>query len=238
MTKKTLEIIKNNKVNIVGEVISNFEFSYEFYGEKFYHFYVSISRLSEINDVIPVVISDRIIDVSKDLTGKDVEVIGDYRSYNSRKNGKMKLLLYVFTHEIHVLNKSIEVSENNKIFLDGFICKKPIYRKTPLGREITDLLLAVNRPYSDLTDYIPCICWNKNARYAQGLKVGYNIKLEGRIQSREYQKYIASKDMHETKVAYEISVKNFEILSMWNHKLYNIPIWHTVFTKQRRMEEN
>ena len=108
------------------------------------------------------------------------------------------------------MDEDEEYTKPNQIFLDGFICKKPVYRMTPLGREIADILLAVNRAYGK-SDYIPCICWGRNARYAGSLEVGGHIQLWGRIQSRQYQKRV-SEDEVVNRVAYEISVSKIECI--------------------------
>ena len=134
-----------------------------------------------------------------------------FRSYNRHEENRNRLVLSVFVREIEFISddeKEREQSKTNQIFLDGFICKAPVYRKTPLGREIADLLLAVNRPYGK-SDYIPCICWGRNARFASSFEVGGHIQIWGRIQSREYQKKIGE-DQTEKRVAYEVSVSKIE----------------------------
>ena len=193
------KIIESNQVNIAGEVVSDFSFSHEIFGERFFVLSVSVKRLSGYCDVIPLMVSERLIDVNRDFRGEYIRVSGQFRSYNSHETCKNRLILYVFAREID----DSEKYDDNHIFLDGFICKKPIYRKTPLGREIADILLAVNRPYGK-TDYIPCILWGRNARFASCFKVGYQVEINGRIQSREYNKKNENGEM-ETKIAYEVS---------------------------------
>ena len=172
---------------------------------------VSVSRLSESYDIIPLMISERLMDVKQSYIGKYVEVIGQFRSYNRHEeDNKNKLVLSVFAREVRLLEDSEDIERPNSIFLDGFICKEPIYRKTPLGREIADLLIAVNRPYGK-SDYIPCICWGRNARYAENFEVGGHIRLWGRIQSREYQKKISENEF-EKRIAYEVSVSKMDYL--------------------------
>ena len=202
------KVIENNRVTIIGEVVSEFEFSHEVYGEGFYTVRISVSRLSNSVDVIPLLVSERLVDVTEDLRGMMVEATGQFRSHNSHEETRNRLVLAIFVRELEFLDVYDEEISTNQIFLDGYICKPPIYRKTPLGREIADLLIAVNRPYGK-SDYIPCIAWGRNARYAAGFEVGGHIQVYGRIQSREYTKKI-SEDECEKRVAYEVSVSKIE----------------------------
>lgn len=205
----TDKVIENNQVTIMGEVVSEFTFSHEIFGEGFYMVNVLVPRLSESSDLIPLMISERLLDVSKDYRGLCVCVMGQFRSYNRHEERKNKLVLSVFVREIEFVEKIDQNEKTNQIFLDGYICKEAIYRKTPLGREIADLLLAVNRPYGK-SDYIPCISWGRNARYASGFQVGDRCRIWGRIQSREYMKKI-SEDQVEKRIAYEVSVSKLEV---------------------------
>lgn len=202
------KILGNNQVNIYGEVVSDFTFSHEVYGEGFYMVYLSVKRLSQVFDRIPLMVSERLIDVNRDYRGMFMEASGQFRSYNRHEENHNRLVLSVFVRDLHMDETEQEVEKPNYIFLDGYLCKSPVYRKTPLGREIADLLMAVNRPYGK-SDYIPCICWGRNARYADGFQVGEHVQLWGRIQSREYQKQIGE-EQYETRVAYEISVSKLE----------------------------
>ncbi len=206
----TDKVFDNNQVSIAGEVISDFTFSHDVFGEGFYVLEVVVSRLSNSYDMIPVMVSERLIDVKQDYKGKFVEVLGQFRSYNRHEESKNKLVLSVFAREIKMVDELSENAKPNHIFLDGFVCKPPIYRKTPLGREIADVLLAVNRPYGK-SDYIPCICWGRNARFAESFAVGGHVQIWGRIQSREYQKKVSEIDF-EKRVAYEVSVSKLEYL--------------------------
>ncbi len=206
----TDKVFDNNQVSIAGEVISDFTFSHDVFGEGFYVLEVVVSRLSNSYDMIPVMVSERLIDVKQDFKGKFVEVLGQFRSYNRHEESKNKLVLSVFAREIKMVDELSENAKPNHIFLDGFVCKPPIYRKTPLGREIADVLLAVNRPYGK-SDYIPCICWGRNARFAETFAVGGHVQIWGRIQSREYQKKINEVDF-EKRIAYEVSVSKLEYL--------------------------
>ena len=202
------KMIENNKVSVIGEVVSEFTFSHEVFGEGFYIADLAVSRLSDQVDVIPLMISERLLDVSKDYRGMTMEAIGQFRSYNRHEGAKNRLVLSVFVREIHFLEEFTDYTKTNQIFLEGYICKEPIYRKTPLGREIADLLLAVNRPYGK-SDYIPCICWGRNARYASAFAVGGHVLIWGRIQSREYMKRLSETEM-EKRTAYEVSVSKLE----------------------------
>jgi primosomal replication protein N len=206
----TDKVFDNNQVSIAGEVISDFTFSHDVFGEGFYVLEVVVSRLSNSYDMIPVMVSERLIDVKQDYKGKFVEVLGQFRSYNRHEESKNKLVLSVFAREVKMVDELSENAKPNHIFLDGFVCKPPIYRKTPLGREIADVLLAVNRPYGK-SDYIPCICWGRNARFAESFTVGGHVQIWGRIQSREYQKKVTDIDF-EKRVAYEVSVSKLEYL--------------------------
>lgn len=202
------KIIENNQVSIIGEIVSEFVFSHEVFGEGFYLVDVQVKRLSESCDRIPVMVSERLIDVNEDYRGEFVKVTGQFRSYNRHEGTKNRLVLSVFVREIAFLEEFGDYTKTNQIFLDGYICKTPIYRKTPLGREIADLLVAVNRPYGK-SDYIPCIAWGRNARYASGFEVGSRICVWGRVQSREYVKRLSETES-EKRVAYEVSVSKLE----------------------------
>ncbi len=206
----TDKVFDNNQVSIAGEVISDFTFSHDVFGEGFYVLEVVVNRLSNSYDMIPVMVSERLIDVKQDYKGKFVEILGQFRSYNRHEESKNKLVLSVFAREIKMVDELSENAKPNHIFLDGFVCKPPIYRKTPLGREIADVLLAVNRPYGK-SDYIPCICWGRNARFAETFAVGGHVQVWGRIQSREYQKKVNETEF-EKRVAYEVSVSKLEYL--------------------------
>lgn len=204
----TDKVIENNRVTIVGEVVSEFEFSHEVYGEGFYTLNISVNRLSDSVDIIPLMISERLVDVTEDLRGVIIEASGQFRSYNRHEENKNRLMLSIFVRELQLYDNYEEENSTNQIFLDGYICKAAIYRRTPLGREIADVLIAVNRPYGK-SDYIPCIAWGRNARFAAGFEVGSHIQIYGRIQSREYVKKI-SEDECERRTAYEVSVSKIE----------------------------
>ena len=204
------KLFENNQVTIMGKVATEFSFSHEVFGEGFYMVEVEVKRLSNSEDRIPLMISERLIDVTQDYTGEYIMVHGQFRSYNRHEEQKNRLVLSVFVREISFMEEEPDGTKTNSIWLDGYICKEPIYRKTPLGREIADLLLAVNRPYGK-SDYIPCICWGRNARFASAFEVGEHVQVMGRIQSREYMKKITETESQK-RVAYEVSVSKLECM--------------------------
>lgn len=204
----TDKLFENNQVSMMGEIVSEFQFSHEVFGEGFYMVELAVNRLSNYSDYIPLMISERLIDTEQDYTGQLIRVSGQFRSYNRHEEKKNRLVLSVFVRELEFLDEIDENEKTNQIFLDGYICKEPIYRKTPLGREIADVLLAVNRSYGK-SDYIPCICWGRNARYASAFEVGGHVLIWGRIQSREYMKRIGENETQK-RTAYEVSVSKLE----------------------------
>ena len=204
------KLFENNQVTMIGEIVSEFEFSHEVYGEGFYLVDISVSRLSDSVDYIPLMVSERLVDVTQSYIGETISVSGQFRSYNRHEEKKNRLILSVFVRELEFVDEIEDDIKSNQIYLDGYICKEPIYRKTPLGREIADLLVAVNRSYGK-SDYIPCICWGRNARYASSFEVGSHVGVYGRIQSREYIKKIGE-EQTEKRVAYEVSVNKIEFL--------------------------
>lgn len=214
------KVVDTNIVTIVGKITTEKEFSHEMYGEGFYVIDLEVSRLSDFVDILPVTISERLF-VNIDLVpGKYVVVEGQLRSYNRYVNNSNRLLLTVFARDVYMPQDEEELNEllkkPNEIFIDGYICKPPIYRTTPFGREITDLLVAVNRPYNK-SDYIPCIAWGRNARFCEKLSVGDHIRLWGRVQSREYQKRLSNGET-ESKTAFEVSVSKLEYVKNDNNR--------------------
>ena len=198
--------ITNNKIFLEGKVISELVFSHEMYGEGFYSFNLEVMRLSDSVDHLNITVSERLLNDVDISIGKEVIVEGQLRSYNKFIDGSNKLILTVFARNIQ---PCVEKSKNpNEIFLDGYICKEPVYRTTPFGREIADLLLAINRAYNK-SDYIPTIAWGRNSRFCKSLNVGDHIKVWGRLQSREYQKKISENEVIK-KVAYEVSISRME----------------------------
>lgn len=202
----------NNSINIGGRIHSEFVFSHEIYGEGFWLFDAEVGRLSEQSDILPVTVSERIIDKEKMNIGQPVRITGQIRSYNNyvEAERKNKLVLTIFARDI-ILPDTVPSDGSNEVFLDGYLCKPAIYRTTPFGREISDLLIAINRLYNK-SDYIPCIVWGRNARYAGKLQVGDHIRLWGRMQSRQYKKKLDDVTVLE-KTAYEVSVSKVEIVN-------------------------
>lgn len=199
----------NNLAEVCGVVDDELQFNHEIFGESFYTFTLKIPRLSGTSDKIKVMVSDRLLSDLPLSVGDFVEISGQFRSYNSYENGDNKLILTVFAKDINISDP--ELSKNpNSLFLNGYVCKEPVYRTTPFGREITDILLAVNRTYNK-SDYIPVIAWGRNARYCKGFNVGDNVKVWGRIQSRDYQKRLSDDEVI-TKTAYEVSVNKLELV--------------------------
>lgn len=209
--------LENNYLTLVGKVTGEKKFSHEIYGERFYIFNLSIPRLSGNADIIPITVSERLITDEMLQEGKKLLVKGQFRSYNSYENEKNRLILTVFAKDVTELEEVEEENEmskkdtiTNEVVLIGYICKKPIYRQTPFGREIADLLLAVNRAYNK-SDYIPSIAWGRNARFCQNLEVGTRVKIIGRVQSRNYEKKMDDGTV-ETRVAYEVSIGSLEVI--------------------------
>lgn len=209
--------LENNHLVLVGKVTSDKRFSHEIYGEKFYIFDLAVPRLSGNADIIPITVSERLLSINELKIDSKIIVEGQFRSYNSYENERNRLVLTVFAKDIKFVEnqeEEIEVSKDvvsNEVILNGYICKKPIYRQTPFGREISDLLLAVNRVYNK-SDYIPCIAWGRNARFCENIPVGTEVKIVGRVQSRTYEKKYDDGRV-ETKVAYEVSVSSLEVVN-------------------------
>ncbi|KPU42210.1 single-stranded DNA-binding protein A [Oxobacter pfennigii] len=199
-------VITSNKAYVEGSIASEPEFSHEMYGEGFYNFNINVGRLSDVADLLPITISERLIDGVELTIGKYVIVEGQLRSYNKYTDGGNRLILTIFARDVSFDGE--RTKNPNQIYLDGFICKKPVYRTTPFGREITDMLVAVNRPYNK-SDYIPAIAWGRNARFSEKLNVGDHVRIWGRIQSREYQKKLGEAEVI-TKTAYEVSISKME----------------------------
>ncbi|MFI3230861.1 MAG: single-stranded DNA-binding protein [bacterium] len=216
------ELRLNNITTLVGKIISDCKFSHQIYGEDFYTFEIEVSRLSDTFDKLPVTVSERLLDKNLFKVGAVIQVQGQIRSYNNLVDQRNHLVLTIFAKELNYMD--FDSNQNpNLVTLNGFICKKPIYRKTPFGREICDILLAVNRSYNK-SDYIPCIIWGRNAKFADTLEVSSNIKITGRMQSRVYSKKINVEDENATelvetiieKTAYEISVSKLELVKKDN----------------------
>ncbi|GAA0221401.1 single-stranded DNA-binding protein [Metaclostridioides mangenotii] len=199
---------ENNVVNLRGELENELKFSHEIFGEKFYNIDIKINRLSDSFDILPITISERLLQDIDIEEQNFVSVTGQLRSYNKSIDNKNRLILTIFVREITQIED--DNKDPNSIFLDGYICKNPVYRQTPLGREITDLLMAINRPYNK-SDYIPAIVWGRNAKFAKNLNIGDRIQLWGRVQSREYEKKLDNGEVLK-KVAYEVSISKIKKL--------------------------
>ena len=195
-----------NKVHLSGEIVTEPELTHEICGEGFYEFFLSVPRLSEQTDIIPVTVAERLLCEIHPKAGDRITVDGQFRSYNKMADGHSKLMLTVFVKELEEADGSDPGP--NTVELTGYICKPPVYRTTPLSREICDMLLAVNRAFNK-SDYIPCIAWGRNARYCKTLPVGTKLRVAGRVQSRRYVKKL-SEEVSETRTAYEISVGRIE----------------------------
>ena len=220
---------ENNTVLIAGKIVKGCVFSHEVYGEGFYTFQISSERLSDKEDILPVTVSERLIDMNLLQVGTKVDIVGQLRSYNNYNSKKNRLVLTIFAREIS-LPEEEEGKNINQVYLNGFICKPPIYRKTPFGREISDILVAVNRAYNK-SDYIPCIAWGRNARFVKNLSVGDKVAISGRIQSREYQKRLSETDV-KTMTAYEVSVS--KLAAFDNAEDFDIDTEFDLYTLQNQ----
>lgn len=204
---------ENNNIQIGGKVVKEPVFSHEVFEEKFYKFYLETKRLSQSYDELPIIVSERLIDINELKEGTLLKVEGQFRSYNQLTGSKSKLVLSIFAKEIIKSDDEKIITLNDATFV-GYICKNPIYRKTPLGREIADVLIAVNRSYKK-SDYIPCILWGRNAKFCETLDVGAMVKLSGRIQSRKYEKKNENGEAVPM-VAYEVSIAKFSVAKTQN----------------------
>ncbi len=196
----------NNSVTLCGTVIGEPTFSHEVYGERFFEVTLAVKRLSGMEDILPISISEHLLS-GQFHDGNQVCVTGQFRSYNKTVEDKSKLMLTVFVRDVPQVDESVNP---NTLQLTGYVCKPPIYRTTPFNREICDVLLAVNRQYNK-SDYIPCIVWGRNARFAANLPVGEHISVLGRVQSRNYQKKLPD-DTVVTRTAYEVSVSKLSVV--------------------------
>ena len=194
---------ENNQITAIGKFTGGFTYSHEVFGERFYQIILKVNRFSGTTDLLPVIISERILDISQDYSGQSIKITGQLRTYNFHEGEKNRVQIFIFAQDIEFLQEDESPARNNDVYLNGFICKPPVFRTTPLGREICDLLIAVNRAYGK-SDYIPSIAWGRTARYLSGKKVGSPVTLLGRFQSREYVKYDEN-GQEETHTAYEFS---------------------------------
>lgn len=195
----------DNYVYIAGRMKTEAEYSHTVYGEGFYTFFMEIERLSGKTDIVPVTVSERILGFSPVYKDEFFAVEGQLRSYNRKIEGdKTRLMITVFVKNIYHAEEIDTMRNTNEIKIEGFICKPPVYRVTPLGREITDILVAVNRAFGK-SDYIPCIAWGRNAKYAGEYITGDKVLINGRLQSRIYEKHLEDGTTEE-RTAYEVSV--------------------------------
>lgn len=197
-----------NTLRLTGQIVDTPQVGHEAFGEKFYYLTFGVPRLSGTQDLLPVTISERLLEEGELTQGATLSIEGQVRSYNKIIEGAGRLLITAFAQKL----LPVDEKENpNQVHLTGTLCKMPAYRTTPFGREIADLMLAVNRAYGK-SDYIPCITWGRSARFASRLKVGDHIRLSGRLQSRTYQKQLPDGTVTE-KTAYEVSVGHLEVVS-------------------------
>lgn len=205
------EIVVNNQAVIDGTIITDIELHHNTHGENIYAFTISSKRLNnDVTDDIPVEVSERVVDINEFKKGDIVRVVGQFRSYNQydEASDRVRLKLFLFARDMTLCED--DNSRKNSIHLVGYVCKKPVFRTTPQGREISDVIIAVNRMYKK-TDYIPCIAWSRNARFLSRFEVGTKVELEGRIQSREYRKRVDDIEFI-TRVVYEVSISNIQVL--------------------------
>ncbi|MBQ3108288.1 MAG: single-stranded DNA-binding protein [Clostridia bacterium] len=196
-----------NSATIAGSLVRELTYSHSIYGETFYDGLLAVPRLSGTEDILPFTVSDRLLKNVAICPGRFYSISGQMRSYNKHDSASNRLVLTVFARSIEALDAE---ECRNEIELTGYLCKPPVYRKTPFSREIADLLLAVNRSYNK-SDYLPCIAWGRNARFVSELPVGQHLRVEGRVQSRSYQKQLADGTV-ESRTAYEVSINTMECL--------------------------
>lgn len=207
----------NNEARLAGEVISDYVYEHSIHGESFYIVRLRSPRLSSMADEIPLMVSERLVDISESPIGRFIEARGEFRSMNKIVQGENRLILRLFVKEIEDY-EAAGINYPNHIRLDGFLCRKPVFRMTPGGREITDIMLAVHRGYGK-TDYLPCILWGRNARFGRHLSVGSRLLIDGRIQSRIYQKRVGEDDYVERET-YEVSVNFIKNVEEEERRLY------------------
>lgn len=200
------EQMQNNRVCLSGRIVSEPQYSHEILGEGFYDMNIAVKRLSGQEDIIPLTVSERLMEDESFETGNLIGVIGQLRSYNKMIDNRSKLVLRVFVREL----AAVDEDNPNTIEIDGFVCKQPVYRQTPFKREITDMLIAVNRAYNK-SDYIPAIAWGRNARFAGNFAIGDRVQIVGRIQSRVYQKQLEDGTVEE-RTAYEVSISKLDVV--------------------------
>lgn len=194
-----------NQITVRGQLIELPEFSHENHGKRFYRFSLDIPRLSGNADRLPIVVEERILDTIDLSGGSMLTVNGQVRSHNTRSGSGRHLLIFIFASSITAENGE----PCNNVILEGPLCKEPIYRRTPLGREICDAMLAVPRTFRR-ADYLPCIFWGRTAEEISCCHTGDRIRIEGRLQSRTYTKHTEEGAVE--RVAYEVSALTAQIL--------------------------
>lgn len=202
------DVVGNNVAEVTGIISSEVVYDHiTGNGDRFYTFFVDVKRLSGTYDSLMVMVPEELLLADEDYLGRAVCLKGHFRSYNRKENGKSHLILYLYAKSLEFIEQDT-CADTNELTLIGYICKKPVARTTPAGRIITDIMLAVNRPFGK-TDYIPCIFWGRNAYYISNFEVGRQIKLIGRMQSRIYTKIFPNGTVKDL-TAYEVSVATFE----------------------------
>ena len=196
-----------NAGRFVGCVLSEPVFSHENHGEDYFRIMLQIARLSGSADTLPLLVSRTQLEQTPVFAGERLAAEGEVRSFNNRSGVGSKLVLTVFVRTLR--SAQADEPDCNRLTLQGTLCRAPIYRRTPLGREICDLTLAVNRRYGR-ADYLPCICWGTVARNCAERAVGDELRLEGRFQSRSYVKKLGEQSVSRT--AYEVSAMSVQLL--------------------------
>lgn len=205
MEQSILRVETSNQVFLRGELMELPVYSHENHGKQFDKFVLSVQRLSGARDSINILAEHEKILELDPSAGSLIEITGEVRSYNNRTGQGRRLIITVYAHEITVSQGEPE----NQVLLRGKLCREPVYRRTPLGREICDVMLAVERKYRRM-DYLPCILWGSLARMAAECEKGTELSLTGRIQSRTYLKQL--EEGSEERTAYEISAITAEII--------------------------
>lgn len=191
--------LSQNQITLCGTLESAPCFSHENHGRKFYRFFIAVQRLSGTTDILPVLAGEDVLRACELCDAERIVIRGQIRSFNNKAPTGRRLIVCVYAQSILLTDDGFE----NEVFLTGTVCRAPVFRRTPLGREICDVMLAVNRPYHR-ADYIPCILWGRLAEQAAEYPVGTRLSLTGRMQSRTYVKILDSGS--EQRETYEVSV--------------------------------
>ncbi len=194
-----------NQVILRGTLASAPRFSHENHGKRFFRFYLDVPRLSSAVDTLPIVAPEALLESTLLEEGALLCVTGQVRSHNLRSDGKRHLLIFVFASSLALQDGE----PANQVTLEGFLCREPTYRRTPLGREICDVMLAVPRAFQR-ADYLPCILWGRTAQEISRCHTRDSLRITGRLQSRVYTK--VTEEGSQQKTAYEISALTAQIL--------------------------